>query len=94
MAYNIARQLSAFGEHLRAWRMVQGLTAQQVSERADISLTTLRKLERGEGGVRLESVLQVARALGVLDSLVESVDPLGTDLGRARSDLIHRKRVR
>ena len=94
MAYNIARQQSTFGEHLRAWRMVQGLTARQVSERADISLTTLRNLERGEGGVRLESALQVTRALGVLDYLVESVDPLRTDLGRARSDLIHRKRVR
>ena len=94
MAYNIERERSAFGEHLRAWRMVQGLTAQQVSERAEISLTTLRNLERGDGSVRLEAALQVARALGVLDSLVESVDPLRTDLGRARSDLIHRKRVR
>lgn len=94
MPYNITRQRSTFGEHLRAWRMVQGLTAQQVSERADISLTTLRNLERGDGGVRLESALQVARALGILDSLVDSIDPLRTDIGRARADLIHRKRVR
>ncbi|MDT0156186.1 helix-turn-helix transcriptional regulator [Microbacterium sp. ARD32] len=94
MPYDITRQQSTFGAHLRAWRMVQGLTARQVSERADISLTTLRNLERGDGGVRLESALQVARALGILDSLVDSIDPLRTDIGRARSELIHRKRVR
>jgi DNA-binding XRE family transcriptional regulator len=88
------KQQKTFGEHLRSWRMVQGLTAQQVCERADISPTTLRNLERGGGGVRFETVLQVARALGILDSLVESVDPLRTDLGRARARFLNRKRAR
>ncbi|MFV0406820.1 MAG: hypothetical protein ACK5LN_08390 [Propioniciclava sp.] len=32
--YRIDRQLAEFGEHVRGWRMVLGLTAQQVSERA------------------------------------------------------------
>jgi len=94
MAYNIDKQQATFGEFLRSWRMVQGLTAQQVCERAEISLTTLRKLERGDGTVRLESAFQVARALGILDSVVTAVDPLRTDLGRARADLLNRKRAR
>ncbi|EPR77504.1 putative Transcriptional regulator, helix-turn-helix XRE-family [Leifsonia rubra CMS 76R] len=94
MPYDIQKQQTTFGEHLRSWRMVQGLTAQQVCERANISLTTLRKLERGEGNVRLESALQVARALGILDSIVAATDPLRTDLGRARANLLNRKRAR
>ena len=43
--YTIDRQLAEFGEHLRGWRMVLGLTAQQVSERAGITRDTLRKIE-------------------------------------------------
>jgi len=74
--------------------MVQGLTAEQVAERAGISPLTLRKVETGDTGVRFEAVLQVARALGVLDPMVDAIDPLQTDLGRARADLINRKRAR
>jgi len=94
MPYNTTRQAQQFGEHLRSWRMVQGLTAEQVCERAGISPMTLRKLERGDGGVRFETVLQVTRALGVLESLVDAIDPLRTDLGRARADLLNRRRAR
>ena len=43
--YKIDRQLADFGEHVRGWRMVLGLTAQQVSERAGITRDTLRKIE-------------------------------------------------
>ena len=44
--FHIDRELIAFGAHVRAWRMVLGLTAQQVCERADISRQTLRKIEK------------------------------------------------
>jgi transcriptional regulator with XRE-family HTH domain len=94
MPYSIDAQTERLGEHVHAWRMVLGLTAEQVSARAGISLSTLRKLENGDPGVRLESFLQVVRAIGVLDDLVASVDPLETDLGRARAGLINRKRAR
>ncbi|GAB2545125.1 hypothetical protein GCM10027268_18870 [Brachybacterium huguangmaarense] len=46
--YRIDRQLAEFGEHVRGWRMVLGLTAQQVSERAGITRDTLRKIEAGD----------------------------------------------
>ena len=35
--YNITREAEQLGEHLRAWRMVLSMTAQQVCDRADIS---------------------------------------------------------
>ncbi|MFI5693490.1 helix-turn-helix domain-containing protein [Kribbella sp. NPDC051586] len=82
------------GEHLAAWRKLEGLTAAQVAERAGISRGTLRRLETGETTVGLDVLLNVARALGVLDRVVEAFDPYETDLGRARADEVLPKRVR
>lgn len=51
------------------------------------------RLENGQGA-SLENLLRVARALGVLDSLVTALDPYSTDVGRLRSEEILPKRVR
>ena len=92
--YKIDRQLAEFGEHLRGWRMVLGLTAQQVSERAGITRDTLRKIEAGNPSAGFGNVAQVLRALGVLDQVVEAVDPLGSDIGRLRAGRLAKKRAR
>jgi transcriptional regulator with XRE-family HTH domain len=92
--YRIDRQLAEFGEHVRGWRMVLGLTAQQVSERAGITRDTLRKIETGDASVGFSNVAQVLRALGVLDQVVEAVDPLGSDIGRLRAGSLAKKRAR
>ena len=62
--YHIEREMQELGQRVRGWRMVLGLTAQQVSERAEISRTTLRKIEAGDGSVSFNSVAQVLRAIG------------------------------
>lgn len=82
------------GEQFVAWRKLQGLTTQQVSERAGISRTTLRRVETGDTGVGVQAFLSVARALGVLDDVVKATDPYESDLGRARADEILPQRVR
>lgn len=92
--YRIDRQARAFGEHVRGWRMVLGLTAQQVAERADISRDTLRKIESGSPTVSFGSVAQVLRALGVLDQAVAAIDPLESDIGRLRAENLTKKRAR
>ncbi|QHG85439.1 XRE family transcriptional regulator (plasmid) [Rhodococcus rhodochrous] len=92
--YKIDRQVVAFGEHVRGWRMVLGLTAQQVAERADITRDTLRKIETGDPGVSFRSVVQVLRALGVLDQTVDAIDPLNSDIGRLRAGNLTKKRAR
>ncbi|MBP8918415.1 MAG: helix-turn-helix domain-containing protein [Micropruina sp.] len=92
--YKLDRQLAEFGEHVRGWRMVLGLTAQQVSERAGITRDTLRKIETGDPGAGFGNVAQVLRALGVLDQVVEAVDPLGSDIGRLRAGRLAKKRAR
>ncbi|MCH6196525.1 helix-turn-helix domain-containing protein [Corynebacterium mastitidis] len=92
--YKIDRQLSELGEHVRGWRMVLGLTAQQVSERAGITRDTLRKIESGNPRVQFHSVAQVLRALGTLDRVVDNLDPLSSDLGRLRAGRLERRRAR
>lgn len=84
----------AIGEHLLAWRKLQGLTAAQVADRAGISRGTLRKVETGELGVGFEAFLNVAKVLGVLDLVVPALDPYETELGRARADQALPQRVR
>jgi transcriptional regulator with XRE-family HTH domain len=73
---------------------MENLTAVQVAERANISRDTLRRLEHGDPGVSLETVLGVLRALGALDRLVDALDPYQTDLGRSRASMALPKRVR
>lgn len=82
------------GEYVATWRKLHGLTAEQVSQRAGISRPTLRKVESGDPTVTLESFLNVLRALGRLDSVVQALDPYETALGRARADLELPQRVR
>ena len=92
--YRIDREVAEFGEHVRGWRMVLNLTAQQVAERADVSRTTLRKIEQGDPHVSFANVAQVLRALGALDRVVAAMDPLGSDIGRLRAGSLTRKRAR
>lgn len=92
--YRIERELADLGEHIRGWRMVLGLTAQQVVDRAGISRMTLRKIEAGNPGVSVGNVAQVLRALGLLDKTVGAADPLNSDLGRLRADALVKRRVR
>jgi transcriptional regulator with XRE-family HTH domain len=81
------------GEDLATWRRLRHLTAAQVADRAGVSRHTVMRIEGGDGA-SLESVLRVARALGVLDSLVCAADPFATDVGRMRSAEVLPRRVR
>lgn len=81
-------------EHVVTWRKLNGLTADQICQRAGISRPTLRKVESGDPTVTLETFLNVLRALGRLDSVVDALDPYDTDFGRARADQTLPERVR
>lgn len=90
----VLRAAKEIGDDFAGWRKILGLTAEQVAERAGITRDTLRKLEHGDPTVGFHVVLRVARSLGILETLTEALDPLNTDLGRARAALINRQRVR
>jgi transcriptional regulator with XRE-family HTH domain len=90
----IARALRAVGSDVVVWRKLRGLTQAQLADRADVSRSTLQRLERGDGAISLENTLRILRALGVLDGVVRAVDPYETDVGRLRADEQLPQRVR
>jgi transcriptional regulator with XRE-family HTH domain len=89
----VTNGLRRIGEQLATWRRLRRLTAAQVADRAGLSRHTVMRLENGEGA-SLENMLRIARALGVLDSLVAALDPYATDVGRLRSEEALPERVR
>ena len=91
---DVRESAGQLGENIRTWRKLLGLRAEQVAERADISLATYSKIENGHLGVSLAKFLAVLRALGLLQKVEEATDPYESDLGRARADQHLPKRVR
>lgn len=81
--------LGELGTRIRAARIDMSLTQAELATRAGVSLSTVAKLERGED-VRLSSVLDTLRALGILASvnaLVPETAPRPSELatlGRTR----------
>jgi len=53
-----------FGARIRALRQEQGLSQEQLAERAELSRDAVVRLESGERGPRLETVAALASALG------------------------------
>jgi transcriptional regulator with XRE-family HTH domain len=89
----VSRSLRKLGDDLGTWRKLRRLTAAEVADRAGVGVNTVLRLENG-GGVTLENLLRVARALGVLDALTDALDPYATDVGRLRADESLPERVR
>lgn len=54
-----------FGREIRALRMGQRLTQQQLADSIGVNRRVVGELERGKGSVRLEIALAAARALGL-----------------------------
>jgi len=90
----IRRALRVWAGDLATWRRLSGLTQSQLADRSDVSRRTLIRLEHGDGGVSLENLLRVLRALGILDLLTKSLDPFESDIGRLRSKEKLPRRVR
>jgi transcriptional regulator with XRE-family HTH domain len=90
----VRRALREVGEDLATWRKLRTLTQAQLADRAGVSRGTLVRLERGEGGVSVENLLRVLRALGMLDTVPKALDPYATDVGRLRSEERLPQRVR
>lgn len=90
----VTRALGTVGSSLEAWRKLRGLTQAQLASRAGLNRDTIVRLEKGEGGISLENLLLVLRALGLQDVLPQALDPYESDIGRLRADEQLPKRVR
>ncbi|MEH6382506.1 MAG: XRE family transcriptional regulator [Dietzia cercidiphylli] len=83
----VTEELRQVGTRLRAYRHSKGWTLDQLAERADMSASTLSRLESGKRQSSLELLLPLTRQLGIsLDDLVAptTVDP------RVRRPVVHR----
>lgn len=89
----VTRALVRLGEEFGTWRRLRRLTVEEVADRADVGMRTVARLEDGQG-VTLENALRIAPALGVLDVLLEALDPYASDIGRLRADEALPQRVR
>ena len=78
--------MSALGNDVATWRKLQRLTQAQVADRAGIHTETLRRLEGGTGSTSVEALLRVLRVLGVLEPVMQALDPYEQDIGRLRAD--------
>ncbi len=88
------RALGEVAGGIAGWRKLRGLTQVQLADRAGIDRKTVLRLEKGSGGVSIENLLRVLRALGILEALPQALDPYQSDLGRLRSDEQLPRRVR
>jgi len=90
----VSRALNGVSEDLATWRKLAGLTQAQLADRAGVSVNTLRRLEDADGGISLENLLRVLRALGLVEGFARALDPYESDLGRLRSEERLPQRVR
>lgn len=82
-----------FGDSIRRWRKLHRLTAEMVAERAGITRDTLRAIENGGGGVRLENVVSVLRVLGVMHTVLDAVEPMNSEIGVLNAESMLPQRV-
>lgn len=90
----VRRALRDVSGSVARWRRLRGITQAQLADRAGVSRGVVRRLEAGDGGVSLENVLRILRALGISSLLTDALDPLQTDIGRLRAEQELPKRVR
>lgn len=81
----LQRRLTNLGENLRLARLRRRLSATQIAERAGITRTTLRSIERGDPSVSFGAYASVLFCLG----LEQDIDALARDdeLGRKLQDI-------
>lgn len=69
LAPALADQLAGLGVRLREIRKSQGLSMQEVCDRAQITRPTLHRIERGEPAVTIGNYAQVLAVLGAVSDL-------------------------
>jgi transcriptional regulator with XRE-family HTH domain len=57
-----------FGKRLRAKRQERGLTLEKLAEKADLAISYVASVERGERNLGLENIISLAQALNISPS--------------------------
>lgn len=81
MPLPVKKSLKKLGQDLRDARKRRRIPMQLAAERADISRSTLSKIEKGNGGVAMFAYAKVLFTLGMIHRLSEIIDPRFDELG-------------
>jgi len=90
----ITRSLLKLGTDLSRARRRRRFTRASVAERAGVSEATVKRLEKGDGRVALESLARVLNVLSELNRLDRLIDAAEDELGIQLMDEQLPKRVR
>lgn len=83
--------LGEIGARVRAVRLSENLSQEQLAAAAAVSRSTIKRLESGHGSVSLANLLAILAVLNLSESLVASLpEPEGLALQRQRAS---RRRV-
>lgn len=80
------RLIKDLGTNVRRWRKVNGMSASDLAARAFVTRETLRNLEEGTGAPRVDSLIAILAALGIVESVVEATNPYNNAAARVRID--------
>ena len=82
---------TALGKRIRDDRLMQRLTLEKLAERTDKSINFIGQIERGEGKPSLETLVDIANALGVtVDSLLsDNIKTSNNSIDKEISALLH-----
>ena len=89
-----SRALRKLGEDLKNARKRRRITTKLAAERANISRTTLTKIEKGDAGVSMGAYARVIFILGLISHLADMVDIRFDKLGQSFETEHLPKRVR
>jgi transcriptional regulator with XRE-family HTH domain len=90
----ISRSIGKLGNDVSRARRRRRLTRASLAERSGVSVSTLKRLEGGDGTVALENLARALHVLGELDRLANLLDSGTDELGIVLMDEQLPKRVR
>lgn len=82
------RLIKDLGTNIRRWRKVNGMSATDLAARAFVTRETLRNLEEGSAAPRVDSLIAILAALGIVETLIDATNPYNNDTARVRIDEI------
>jgi len=73
--------VSELGKRFREYRIALRLTQKDVAEQSGVSVMTVVRFERGEGGsIRLDTFVSLLRAIQKLEGIAESIPEITVSL--------------
>lgn len=90
----VGRAIAKLGDDVSRARRRRRFSRASLAERSGVSEATVKRLERGDGGVALENLARILNVLGELHRVEDLLDSATDELGLQLMDEQLPKRVR